>query len=200
MIGIDKITARIAADAEAEAGEIISRAEAEAAEILNDYAARAEQEHWRIVREGAKECDARVARLAGAADLEAKKSVLALKQEMVGLAFNRAAEKLRSLPEKEYSLFLARLAVLSSRTGSEQAIFNKKDAGSAAAAAAIKAANADLTAKNMTGALTISKETRDISGGLILKDGDIEINCAIETLIAIRRNELSAQLAEALFD
>ena len=47
--------------------------------------------------------------------------------------------------------------------------------------------------------MTLSNETRDITGGLILRRGSIEANCSVELLVELCRGELSSQLADILF-
>jgi V/A-type H+-transporting ATPase subunit E len=54
-----------------------------------------------------KDCEQRVQRLGSTAVMESKKSILALKQEMVGLAFDKAEELICNLPEHKYIDFLA---------------------------------------------------------------------------------------------
>jgi len=48
--------------------------------------------------------------------------------------------------------------------------------------------------------MKLSDETRDICGGLILRRGSIETNCSVELLLELCRGELSAKLADVLFD
>ena len=48
--------------------------------------------------------------------------------------------------------------------------------------------------------LTLSAETRELAGGLILKQGDIEVNCSVDTLLELSRGELAARVAEVLFE
>jgi V/A-type H+-transporting ATPase subunit E len=52
---------------------------------------------------------------------------------------------------------------------------------------------------NGTAMLTLSQETRDIQGGFIMVDGDVEINCAFETLVRLQREKLERKVADALF-
>ena len=47
--------------------------------------------------------------------------------------------------------------------------------------------------------LTLSEETRDIKGGFIMVDGDVEINCAFETLVRLQREQMEKKVADALF-
>ena len=51
-----------------------------------------------------------------------------------------------------------------------------------------------------TGMLTLSEETRPIKGGFIMVDGDVEINCAFETLVRLQREKLEKDVANLLFD
>jgi V/A-type H+-transporting ATPase subunit E len=201
MNGIEKIVARIEGDAAAEADELIAEAEGQLAAIADGYDKQAQDEYWKLVRAGVKDCEARDARVKSAAEMEAKKSILTLKQEMVRFAFERAKDALANLPEREYAAFLTALAVSSSRSGQELIILNPRDLSGTAGKAAVKAANEELPLKRgLPGMLSISGETRDISGGLILKDGDIEINCSVAALTEYYKNGLSAQVAEVLFD
>ena len=97
MNGIEKITARIIADAEAEAAAARADAEAKCSQIRADYDKKAQDEYWRTVRAGVKDCEARVQRLGRTAEMEAKKSVLALKQDMVSRAFDSALERVLAM-------------------------------------------------------------------------------------------------------
>ena len=47
--------------------------------------------------------------------------------------------------------------------------------------------------------MTLSDETRDITGGLILRRGNIEANCSVELLVELCKGELSSRLADILF-
>ena len=47
--------------------------------------------------------------------------------------------------------------------------------------------------------LTLSEETRDLKGGFIMVDGDVEINCAFETLVRLQREQMEKKVADALF-
>ena len=194
MNGIEKITARIRADAEAECAAIRAESEERCAAIRAENERAAQEEYWRLVREGVKDTEQRVQRLGRTARLEAKKSVLNMKQEAVTRAFDLAREKLAGLPEADYVAFLAREASEAAITGQEEVILSEKDR----AACGAKAANA--AKRGLDGCLTLSDETRPMTGGLILKQGDIEVNCTVDTLLDLSRSELAARVAEVLFE
>ena len=167
-------------------------------EIKDAYNSRAQEEYWKLIREGAKECEAYGQRLAGAAELEAKKSILAMKQETVARVFDKAIERLCNMPEKEYIDFLAKQAGESASTGLEELVFNARDKA-ACAKAVTKAANEILKKRGLLPKLTISEKTGDFRGGLVVKQGDIEVNCTVEKLMEISRNDLASQVAAVLF-
>ena len=199
MKGIDKITSRILADAEAECAAVKKESDGRCAAIKAQAEKKAQEEYLRLVREGVKDTEQRVQRMDRTAKLEAKKRVLNMQQEAVTAAFELAKTKIAELPERDYVGFLARQAAGAAVTGEEEVIFNGRDA-SAVGAKAVKAANELLAAKGMPAALTLSGSTREMAGGLVLKQGDIEVNCTVDTLLDLSRGELAARVAEVLFE
>ena len=228
MNGIEKITQRIDQDAQSEIDKILGDARSQAVEILARYEEQARKESQEILARGEKNAAEREERLASVAQMEAKKLTLATKQEMLDKAFDLALDRLVSLPDEEYVALLADLAARAATTGREQLIFSQKDRArigkQVVAAANEKLAKAvapelpDALAESKAGAildkvvsgasallagtgmLTLSEETRPLRGGFILSDGDVEVNCAFETLVRLERGEISGEVAKALFD
>ena len=199
MNGIEKITARIEADAQEEVRKIREASEARCAEIRAENERKAEAAYWKIIQDGAKEIEDRASRTDRTARLEARKIVLAMKQQMVSRAFDLARSKIVDLPEQDYVGFLAKQASDAAITGQEELILNEQDR-KRYGGKVVKAAN-ELRARNGAEAcLTLSENTRRIYGGLILKQGDIEVNCTVETMLDLSRGELAAQVAEVLFE
>lgn len=198
MNGIEKITAKLKAEAQAEIDALNAETAAKCDEIKKEYDKKAQDEYWKRIQAGTKNCEDRVQRLGSAADMEARKSILAFKQEMVSKAFDRAVETISQMPREEYVAFLAGQTARAASNGTEELIFNAKDKKEVGADT-VKAANALLKEKGIAGCLTVSEETRDIPGGLIVKQGDIEVNCSVDILVQLYRNELASQVAEILF-
>lgn len=199
MKGIDKITERISADAQNEAAMLIENAKAEAKSIVEEYLREAEREAEEIIELSVTSAQERKQRRAGVAGLESGKMRLALKQEMIDRAFELALEKLRSLPEARLLPFLVRLAVSASRTGSEQIIMNMSDR-ERYGKKLVKQANQQLLSEGNTGALTLSSDIRHIKGGLILADGNIEVNCTFQSIARLIRDDIAADIANIMFD
>ena len=102
MNGSEKITARIDADTQAEIDRILGDANAQAEAIGAKYRAQAEAEDADLLAKGQRAAAEREERLISAAQMEARKSLLTVKQELVERAYQRALEKLCTLPRDVY--------------------------------------------------------------------------------------------------
>ena len=127
MEGIEKITAKIAQDAQAEISRLMAEADEKVGAIQAEARAQAQREAAEIEARGRSAAGERLERLSSASQMERRKLELAAKQEVLGEAFALALEKLCTLPEKEYISLLAKLALEASSSGKEQLIFSKKD-------------------------------------------------------------------------
>ena len=192
MKGTEKLIAHIKADADAQVNAILAQAEQQCAGIRGDFDKQAAALYAERLR--VKETQDKVDGEARIARMEGRKELLAAKQELVSRSFRKAQEQIVSLPEEQYVAFLAKLAAQASVTGEEKIVLNARDR-KAIGEKLVKAANARL--KN--GRLTLAEETGDFAGGLILRRGSIEVNCTVELLVELSRSELSAQVAEILF-
>ena len=226
MNGIEKITARIQEDAKADCASLIREAKDRAAAIRTGYETQAKENAAADAEKAKADGAARLERLEGAAQMDAKKMLLAAKQDCIQEAFDRAQEELLALPEAEYTALLAKIAVKASQTGREELIFSRKDRERVGAqvvaeanrlrsgapaqvksdgtiAGALKevgSAVAAAASQIKTGtAFTLSPETREMAGGVILRDGSIEINCAFETQLRLLRESMAGEVADILF-
>ncbi len=190
MKGTEKIVAHIQADAKAQADAILAQAEQQCASIREDYDKKAKNVYSEKIRVGVKDCQDKVDSMERIARMEAKKSILALKQEMVSKSFELAVKKIVELPEDKYVAFLAKLAKEASVTGDEEIVLNAKD----------RAAVGEKLISALDGKLRLSDSTGDFAGGLILRRGSIEVNCTVELLVELCRSEMSSEIAGVLFE
>ena len=194
MNGIEKLTQQISAEAQTEIDAILAEAKEKADAITADYSQQAEKAAAERRAKGEEAAAQREERLIAMADMERRKALLAARQDMVGKAFDKALEQLCNLSDGEYIALLTKLAVSAASSGKEQLIFSEKDRGRVGEAVVL-AANKALE----NGNLTLSEQTRPMSGGLILSDGAIEVNCTFETLIRLQRGEMAGEVAGVLF-
>ncbi|MDO4354175.1 MAG: V-type ATP synthase subunit E [Clostridia bacterium] len=199
MNGIDRITDRIEADAREQAKAIIAEAEAKCAEIRKENEKKAQERYLELIRNGTKDCESGLERRKSAAEMDAKKSVLALKQDCVAEAFDMAKRRLADMPKDSYVGFLASLAASAAADGSGEIVLSARDR-ERCGKAVLERANAALAAKGLTPALTLAADSREISGGLILRQGGVEVNCSIEALVEALKGPMTADVARTLFE
>ena len=193
MNGIEKITQRSDADTQAEIDRILSEAREEADQITGRYKAQAEAEAASLAARNEKSAVEREERLVSVAQMEARKVQLAAKQEMVEKAYDLALEKLCAMPDARYTEVLAGLLVQASSNGREEAIFSPEDRERVGKAAVDKANAA--SGKQ----LKLSKETRPLKGGFVLRDENIEVNCTFDTLVRLEKAETTGAVVKKLF-
>ena len=194
MKGTEKIIAHIRADAKSQADAVLAKAEEQAAQIRAEYEKQAAQVYADKVRAGTKACQDQMDSVQRIANMEAKKSLLSVKQEMVSRSFEKAQALLTALPEEKYVAFLAALAAKASVTGDEEIVLNARDRA-AVGPAVVAAANEKLGG----GKLRLSERCGEFCGGLILSRGNVEANCTVELLVELCRGEMSAEIADMLF-
>ena len=195
MKGIEKITARIESDGKAETVQMLKEAEEKAAALLAGYKAKAEEETAAAVEAGKEAAVHQAERLESAAHMEAKKQYLAAKQACLDEAFQKAQKKLLALPDDKYAELLAKMAVKASTTGKEEVLLNQKDRERVGEQVVAKA-NELLRRK---GKLTLAEDTRPMEGGLTLRSGSVEVNCAFETELRVLRDDMASEIAAILF-
>ncbi len=198
MNGIEKISARLVHDAQVEIDAINAETDAAVAQVMAEYEAKANELYTQRMAKGSKDVELRAQRLDAAADMESRKAILAFKQDMVSEAFAQAVDAMVSMPRERYVEFLASQAAAAAICGEGEVLFSEKDRPEVGAAI-IKRANSLLKEKGIHGCLSLSDEFANIPGGFILRQGNIEVNCSVDTLVALYRSSLSSQVAEILF-
>ena len=107
--------------------------------------------------------------------------------------YAKALEKLRNLPEARYVEVLTELLLQAAPHGMGEVLFSAQDRETVGQAAV------DAVNGKSGGKLTLSGETAPIQGGFILKDGNVEVNCAFDTLVRLQKAETAGQVAQRLF-
>jgi len=228
MEGIEKIIAKILQDAEEESAALKAEAQVQAEELLTRAREEAARISADLEKRGQKAADERLERLSSAAGMERRKLELAAKQQVLQEAFDKALDDLCELPEQEYIALLTALVLEASTTGKEKIVFSARDRariGKQVVVAANEAmvqgvvpelpgsiaetkvgaflgrvVNSTAARVTGTGMITLSEETRDMRGGFVLVDGNVEVNCTFEMLIRLQREKLERDVAKILFD
>ena len=193
MNGIETIIQRLNTDAKAETDALLDKARQDAAAMTARCQAQADKETVDLAARNQRAAAEREERLVSAAQMEARKTILAAKQAVMEEVYAKALEKLRSLPQDRAVEVLASLLNEAAPQGKGEVLFSAQDRETVGRAA-VDAANAQ-----NGGQLTLSGETANIPGGFILRNGSIEVNCAYDTLIRLQKTETAGQVARQLF-
>lgn len=191
-MGIEKITESILAEANNDARRIFekgrydrrdieSRAKRQAEVLKNDAQTRSETEGQLLKQ-----------RKNSMAELEGRKMHLAAKQRVIGKSFDLALEKLSSLDEQSY-LSLLEKAVERIGMDRGELLFTEKDRGAIGQKL--------LDRVNVQGErFTLSKDTISAKGGFVLRNGAIEVNSTLETMVSAVREEAIPEVVKVLFN
>jgi V/A-type H+-transporting ATPase subunit E len=192
-MSIEKITANILKDAKENAQTVIMNAEKTKLDIINNAMNEAEAIKKTALEKAEKEAESLKSRKVSAAELQKRKMMLTAKQEAIKKSFDEALNKLKSMPEDKYVDFLTKeISKIPYNEG--LIILNKRDREKIGEKL-VKAVNENLKAEKFK----LSNETINSNGGFILRSGSVEINSTFETLLDSIRDELTNEVANALF-
>ena len=193
MNGMEKITARMEADAARSLKALSEQTERELSELRQESEKRAEQERIAASQRSDQTAKERYERLCSAAEMETRKMVLAARQEVLGETYVRALEILCSMPCEDYLALLIKLLRAAGGKGDEAIALSAKDRD-AIGQALVERANRELNAH-----YTLAASAADIRAGLVLVSPECDVNCSFETLLALSRERTERGAAKLLF-
>lgn len=199
MEGIQKITAHILEEAEEKRSEIEKESARRCREIRAQNEIEAGDYYRELMNVGLQDIEQKVSRIGRNAKLEGRKSLLGEKQRLVEEAFELSKKKLRELPKDKYIELFSDLAAEASVTGNEEIILSAEEK-EALGEELIEASNAKLKSAGKNAELKLSEKTEKTGGGFIMRRGEISVNCTIESLVELRKQELIGEVAELLFN
>lgn len=219
MTGLEKVTGKIIADAEADARVILDRAEAECAAIKEKYAAETEAALERLRDQNDRECQALIVRARSSAAMAKRNAILEARAAILNDAYTAAERQIKSMNGEQYLDLLQKMlrsALKRQLEGEEESmrlygeditpelyevILNSRDRdnyGEKLMTAFREGLGAKLPAAALR-KLTLASETAPIDGGLILRCGPVETNCSLAMLMAENRRETEAKVSRILF-
>ncbi len=189
MTGIERIRDRILKDANAEAAEYVKKAKKEADEILKSAREEADIKRKTILEQAQKKAGDLEKRCIALNDMEVRKEIMRVKQELVQKTFNMAMERLSSMPREQYCEFMANMIVNAIQGEKAEIVLSKKDRQSLGEIL-LERVTALTEEKGAQVGLVLSYKTADIKGGFILIIGDMEINFSFEALFRTQKENL----------
>lgn len=131
--------------------------------------------------------------------LEARKSILAIKRELVDQAYNAAKEEFLKISDKEYLPIMVNIVISSALTGDETILLSKKDHKSIGKEL-VKKANEKAKELGLNGCFELGDPCEDIEGGIVLKSDSVEIRRTVNELVLEVREKTEGSVMKALFE
>ncbi len=195
MSGIDRITAKILDQAKLQAENRVdyARETAKKAEagLKKRFNRTMEAERIKAAEEG----DEAAKRVIANVMLEGRKKKLAARQDAVNLVFEKVITEMTGLPEKDYIEFLAGLALPVLKKGENELILNNRDKNTIG----MKLLKM-LKAKSPDMMVVVSDESVLSAGGLVVKNGNIQTNLTMESIIRLEREKLETDVVGLIFE
>ncbi len=218
MTGLSKITDKIISDAKADAAKRLAEADAECKKINKEYATVARAATEKLNAEAKKSASEIVARAKSGERTVRKDSVLTLRADMIDRAFEIAQNELLALDDERRLDMLLRMlsSVLKAELEGERAraaeesdfsapsyevLLNQKDREKLGERL-METYRRSIVGRDMgdlPSRLTLSADTVNIGGGLVVRVGDVEINSSVESVIAYLRPKLEGKIEKILF-
>ncbi len=218
MTGLSKITDKIISEAKADAAKKRAEADAECKKINEEYSGLARATAEKLNAEAKKSAGEIVARAKSGERTVRKASVLSLRAEMIDRAFETAQNELLALDDNRRLDLLLRMltSVLKAELDGERAraleesdfarpsyevLLNKKDREKLGERL-MESYRRSIVGRDMgdlPSRLTLSDDTVNIGGGLVVRVGDVEINSSVESVIAYLRPRLEGKVEKILF-
>ncbi len=189
MSGIEKITARLNEETEAQCREILFNAKKKAAEIVSRAQTEGNETIKRAETEANKRGEQIMASAASQSAANARKAMLSAKVEMINEVLAGAKKSLHDLSDEAYFNALAGLAHKNKQEGVGEMLLCERD---------LRRMPKDFIDKLGYG-IKVSPVPADIEDGFILKYGEIEQNCTFGALFSAYSQELQAKAASLLF-
>ncbi|MBU2617770.1 MAG: V-type ATP synthase subunit E [Euryarchaeota archaeon] len=198
-MGIEEIKQKIIADARKKVNQIREDAEKKAKLIVDEAEGKAKQIKKNAKKKAKLEAEAKKRKVLALARLEARKGILAAKRDMIGKAFVEAVNRLNGLDDEKYRTILKEMFLsVDMPNGNAEVILSPGDK---------KRINHDflkdvekkLAKKGKKVGLRLSDDSREISGGFILRKGKVEFNNSFEAIIKMQRDMMEAEIVKRLF-
>ena len=219
MTGLEKVTGKIIADAEADARVILDKAQAECEAIKAKYAAETEAEIEKLTDECDRECQALIIRARSSAAMAKRNAILEARAKLIDDAYTAAEKQIKNMNGEQYLELLCKMlrsALKNQLEGEEESMrlygediapavyevmLNSRDRETYGEKllAAYRAGYGARLSPAILAKLRLAPDTAPIDGGIILRCGPVETNCSLAMLMAANRRATEAKVSRILF-
>lgn len=191
MNGGAKILDRIKSDCDERISIINAQADEATVQALENGKKQAELVAVQITEKANEKAKQMKSMAQSRAELEIRNALLKRKRQEIDITFNAILEHLLALDDKTYFDTIYKLAKkLDEKSG--EVLLNSKDLARLPSDFETKLKNVGINA-------TVCKTPRDISGGFILKCGDVEENMVFDAILSDKRDMIEDLINHQLF-
>lgn len=196
-LNADAITNKILEDARQSASQTLREADARARMLRGESDRKIEQAQNHAMEQARRDCAELRDRMLRMAELDQRKELLAVKRNVIDMAFDVALQKMRAMKPNKARAFMKKL-LMETAAGDERVIVSKGDE-EIFDADFFEEINEALENAGKPGKLMLTSEARELGGGLILNRGGMDVSYTYPSLMAERRPALEAEAAGILF-
>ena len=192
MNTVENIIEKINAETEARVSAILAEANEKAQAILAEKAAKAAAEAEKMLDAARADGAAVQKRILSGAQQKCRANELAAKRQLVSMAFDKAYADLCAQSDKDMVETMALLAAPEIKGDEELLVAEKLSHLCESLAAAVKEKNPAFTGK-----CSVSARVSDV--GVVIKNGDVEINKTFGALIREKKEALEEAVVNIIF-
>ena len=193
-MAVQDILKKIKSDAEANASGIVAEGKAAGQKVLADAQTDIDAQKEKLMARARQHADEERNRIITLARLAARRELLNEKQGLIDRVFDETRKKILAMDAGEYRKLMRSFIESSVDTGNEEVIVDASERH-------IDQAFLDEVSRSLGkgSGLKLSSEKRAIAGGFILREGKVETNCALDTILRDARERVETDVAAILF-
>ncbi|HAP31827.1 MAG TPA: V-type ATP synthase subunit E [Firmicutes bacterium] len=198
MSGAEKLKEKIIAEAEAQAKRLLEEARQRADTIVAHGEREGTSKKDALLAQARAQAEERKRRALTITELDARKQILAAKEELIEDTFNQALARLQALDREKYRELVFPMILAAVQRGDEEIIVSPEQK-IFFDASFMEKLNTTLRQQGKKGEIALSGTTRLLKGGFVLQAGEVEINNSFDSLLRMQRDLLEPAVAGMLF-
>lgn len=198
MSGAEKLKEKIIAEAEAQAKRLLEEARKRADTIVTHGEREGAAKKDALLVQARVQAEERKHRALTITELDARKQILAAKEELIEDTFNQALTRLQALDREKYRELIFPMILAAVQRGDEELIISP-DQIEHFDASFLGKINEALRRQGKKGEIALAGETRPLKGGFVLRAGEVEFNNSFDSLLRMQRDLLEPAVAGMLF-
>ena len=193
-MAVQDILKKIKTDAEANASAIVAEGKAAGEQVLTAARRDIDAQKEKLLSRARQHADEERNRIVTLARLAARRDLLSEKQRLIDRVFDETRKSILAMDAGEYRKLMRGFLEENADTGNEEVIIDANESR-------IDQAFLDEVSRSLGrgSGLRLASERRPIGGGFFLHEGNVETNCALDTILRDARERVETEVAAILF-